>query len=769
MPETPRQWPSLTDGAKRLIDTVLDNVSRDRTKAPGLNQWLLGCAEREADLLGHLAGGLAVQELMDSLRERLDRGNEGPALDPGLLIQRALELAGKRGDARAAERDVVSVVLTEAGFSLWEVEPAAVSGAPAAVPDAGKAPAPEERGTGRAGTAYRPRASKPTPTLDRLGWDLTRAAVEGKLAPVVGREQETSLIIETLCRRTKRNPALIGPAGVGKTAIVEGFAQLIAAGRVPDVLQGTRLISLPVSALIMDTGVVGQLEERMKTVVSEASQDGIVLFIDEMHTLKGAGAGSANPAGDVANQLKPALARGDIACIAATTDEEYRSFIERDPALERRFQPVRVQELGPAETVDVLRALRDDLARDRGVTVPDGVLVWLVDFADRFLKNRFFPDKAVDCLEQCVAHGVARGVKTVDLGDAETVAKRMVGMPIAPAERLERMGRTLRESGLLADADVEAFTARLEVTMRGFDFRQEHPNAVVLLTGEAEGRAADVAEVVAGSLYGAPDRVVDIDFGRFTEAYDVTMLVGAPPGYVGYSDSLPLHRVAEMPWCVLLCRNIHACHPQVREVITQALEQGFITESRGKRIYLSDAVVLFTTPPEEPEDGRRALGFAPGGGPGEVLSSGEPAAAPLSAEMRTLGLVVPGRGSGDHPLIRRSLERRLGRRFLAQIDFVFSNVPASDEARLAWLEQQLVAGLGERCRRRGLEVRFDRSLVEWLFEQRRVAVSAREWERLIEESVGSPLIPFMEDPARGGRPLLVRYDDGRVRVEPLAG
>jgi len=520
---------------------------------------------------------------------------------------------------------------------------------------------------------------------------------------------------------------------------VEGLAQLIARNQVPAVLRGTRLISLSVSSLIAKTGVVGQLEERMKTVLSEAAQDGIVLFIDEVHSIVGAGASAVHSAGDVSNQLKPALARGDIACIAATTDDEYRRFIERDSALERRFHPVRVQELTAERSLHVLRVLRDDLQRDRGVRVPDEVLAWLVDFADRFLKNRFFPDKAVDALEQCVAHCIARGSDVIDQSDAEAVAQRMVGMPIAVSDRLSAMAAELRENALLLDEDIGTLADRLEVTMRGFDFRQEHPNAVVLLTGDAVSRARAIARAIARSLYGAPERVVDLDFGRLVHESDVNMLVGAPPGYIGYSDSLPLHRVAQMPWCVLLCENVHAAHPKVRDVFTQALDQGFIVESRGKKIYLSDVVVLLTAGLHVAE--RSALGF-------------------LQTQSQT------DSASGVRTDVdRKDLATRLGRELMAQVDLVCSLVPISGQAQMRWLEQHLLATLGERCRKRGVEVDFDQSLVAWLLGQRETATSGRDWERLIDRHVSPLLIPYLEGPDRGDKRLTVRWEAGAIRVD----
>ena len=352
-----------------------------------------------------------------------------------------------------------------------------------------------------------------TPLLDKLGVDLTKAA-RAEMSPIIGREEEIELVIETLCRLTKRNPALIGPAGVGKTAIVEGLAQRVARAAVPEALRNLRIIMLPVSVLVANCKYVGEFEERMLALLGEANQPGIVLFIDEAHTVLGAGAGGRN-GNDLANILKPALARGEIACIAATTDEEYRLHIESDSALERRFQPVRVQELTPAQTLVVLLRLRDELARLRGVEVPAEELEWIVAFAGQYLRNRHFPDKAVDILEQCVAYGLTQNKARLTQADIELVARRMVGMPLDVSHRLALLHEQLCRRSILPRETVTALVNRLNITLRGFDLRASRPNAVILLTGEAETESSLLAEIIAEYLFSDAERVVAMDFSRF--------------------------------------------------------------------------------------------------------------------------------------------------------------------------------------------------------------------------------------------------------------
>ncbi len=757
--------PKVTDGARLMMSSLLRGDAWPVAGEPRVSHWLLGLAERHGEMVRDLVGPVSVEDLSRQVRSQMKRGEFGEVLNEDVLVERAFERARSRGKDQAAERDVASVILIAAGYQVVDPGGAWVPGTPAgqASPKeqagfrqpetaGGQEPGPtgsrEATAAGprapQAALAYHPRAAHPTPTLNALGWDLTQAAAEGKLTPVVGREEETNQVVETLCRRTKRNPVLIGPAGVGKTAIVEGLAQRIVRGDVPAVLRGTRLISIPVSSLVAGTGIVGQLEERMKAVIHEASQDGIVLFIDEVHAVIGAGSGGHTPGGDVANQLKPALARGDVACIAATTDEEYRLYIERDSALERRFNPIRVHELTAQQTLGLLKSLRDDLSQSRGVNVPDNVLAWLVDFSDRYLRNRYFPDKAVDSLEQCVAHGVARGSNVIELKDAEAVARRMVGMPVSVEERLKEFSNSLRDKGLLIEEDIAALVARLDVTLRGFDAHQDRPNAVVLLTAHAAGRARDLSETAAETLYGGPDRVVEIDFSRFVHPADVTMLVGAPPGYVGHDESLPLHRLAQMPWSVLLCHNVDQTHPSALELLTQGLDKGFITDSRGKKIFLSDTMVVATVA-KEPAALPRAMGF----------SAGE---APASAEAVEAAVRVT----------RQQLERELGTEFMAQIDVICSEVPSGQDRR-RWLEQNLLRNLSERCRKRGVTIRFEESFLAWFLEQGKSAASSRDWERLVDAHVSPVLIPHLEALGQGPRTATLSYGNGKVEIDVKPG
>ncbi len=731
MPEETQAVQTLNPGAQRIVAGALQRQKEAAHPLLGANHWLLELIMRHGPMAEDLARGLEIVSLQKYLREQLSAGNAGAPLDNATATAQAVERAKARGKEQATERDLAAVILTAAGYELVEPSPAGF----AAVQSATSSTAPDP-GTPSLSPNYNPRARRPTPTLEQYGRDLTRQAAEGKLPTVIGRDQEVELITETLCRRTKRNPVLVGPAGVGKTAVVEGLAQRIVEGRVPDELKSVRLIGLQPSTLVAGASVVGELEKRMKAILAEASQDGILLFIDELHSM--IGAGGAVGSGDVASLLKPALARGDLACIAATTDDEYRRYIEPDAALERRFQPVRVQELTPEQTLEILYSLRDDLSKLRKVEIPDEVLSTLVEFAQNFMRNRYFPDKAVDLLEQCVAHAITHDKSTVELSDARAVVERMVGMPLDLGDRLTSLREKLAERDLLKPEDVDALINRLEVTMRGLDLRLSRPNAVVLLIGDAAEADEVLSKILAKELFGSEERVVAIDFSRFVHPADVTSLIGAPPGYVGYSDSLPLHRVAQMPWCVLRCENIDASHPAVLAVMTQALSAGLVAEARGKNIYLSDTVVLLTAGIDA--GSVRPFGFR--------RAEGEPAS----------------RASD----IQSGIAQALGDELASQVDLVCSEVPMEGEAGRRHLEKYLLPDLSERYSKRGVSLHWDESLIKWLLEQHGAHSNQREWERLVDERLSPLLVKYLPSPSQKDvQSLIVKYEGDQIRIDTI--
>ncbi len=771
-------------GVKRLVQAVAQ-AAGDTT--PGANQWLAALLERHGPMAETLANALDASTTLTYTQAQIAAGQAGQPLAPDALTAQALERAQARGKDMASERDIAGVILEAAGYTLQTSasSPAPASALPAAssastppdsaaaaqtaaadrtapagentsaevkasadsngagdssassAPDTSAANAPAAKKAAEskspaapAPAAWKPKAKRPTPALARFGRDLTQAAHDGKLSALVGRAEETDLMIETLCRRTKRNPVLVGPAGVGKTAIVEGLARRIVAGTVPVLLQNARVFALQPSTLIAGAGY-GDLEKRLEAIVAEASQDGILLFIDEVHAI--VGAGGRPGAGDMASLLKPALARGEIACIAATTDDEYRRFIEEDPALERRFQPLRVHELSGAQTLAVLEALRDELHQSSGVVVSRDALHDIVAFAERYMPNRHFPDKAVDLLEQAVAHALATGQTEVTRSDAMQVANRLVGMPLSGEGWQDALRLRLHSEGILSSEDTALLINRLGVTLPGFDIHPARPNAIVLLTGPAAQSGHRLAETLAQTLFGGEDRIVTLDFSRFTEPHHVSMLIGSPPGYVGYSEHLPIHDIARMPWCVLLCTNMDACHPVVRDVLTQALATGFLTDAQGKRLFLSDTITILTTSANAAVE--RKMG----------IRTHEPITTQEQKDSRK-----------DSE--RAAATQALGAELVRLCDLIGSHAHAAtgqgsalDSARRQ--QETLLNELAARYAQHGLAVQWNDSLHTWLDAQGGPTDDAAQWERLLDNELS---------------PLLVAQIANRTTIAPLA-
>ena len=701
VPSPPSSSFPLSPGALLLVDAAL----RHQMDAPilGVNHWLLALMERHGPMAESLTVSIEAKTLQAYFQKQLADNKVGEPLDSQTVSARAAARASARGKEVASERDLAAVILEAGGYSVM-IES---SGIPTAHTPAH---ATSEGPVGGLANEWEPRAKRPTPTLEKFGRDVTADAAAGRLSPMIGRDEEVRLIIETLCRRTKRNPVLVGPAGVGKTAIIEGLAQRIVRGDVPPLLQNARVVALQPSTLISGAESYPQMVKRLQAVVQEASQDGLLLFVDEVHSLVGAG-GQAGT-GDMASLLKPPLARGDIACIAATTDDEYRQYIEADPALERRFQPLRVQELTPEQTLAVLLSLRETLAQARGVSVSEDVLRRLIDLAQRFLRNRHFPDKAVDLLEQCVAHALAEGKAAVEPDDAEAVVQRLVGMPLSLDTRLSDLRRDLATGGLLTPGEAAAVLSHLQVSLSDLDVRPTRPNAVALLLGHAAENGEALADALALTLYGGADRVIAIDFSRFGEAHDISMLIGSPPGYVGYSQSLPIHKLAQMPWCVLLCENVHACHPFVRELLQQALASGLFTDAGGRRLYLSDAVVVLTARMDG--TAHRAMSFR------HTDDSSEDEA-------------------------RSGAVQELGQGFVDESDVVCAGAePGPAGQRRA--QQALLSDLRDRYGRHSVTLTWDEGLADWLTAHVGPHPRSRDWERLIDERLSPLLVSHLPGP-----------------------
>lgn len=446
-----------------------------------------------------------------------------------------------------------------------------------------------------------------TTALDKYGHDLTKQAQAGKLDPVVGREVEIERVVQILSRRKKNNPILIGEPGVGKSAIVEGLALRIV-GKEAGALAGKRIITLDVASMVAGTTYRGQFEERMKTVLQELQRHPeVILFIDEIHTI--IGAGNAQGSLDAANILKPALARGEVQCIGATTTNEYRTSIEKDGALERRFQKVVVRPTTPEETLSILNRLSEHYAEYHHVIYPEETLQAAVGLAERYITDRAFPDKAIDVMDEAGAraHARAKAVDdepqepyTITVDDIASVVSMMSGVPVqrvqkAETERLRTMDETLRKRVIGQDEAVNTIVRAIRRSRLGLrDPRR--PIGTFFFLGPTGVGKTYLAQCLAEEMFGSRDAVIRFDMSEYMEKHTVSLLVGAPPGYVAHEDGGKLtEAVRRKPYSIVLFDEIEKAHPDIFNILLQVLDEGRLTDRQGHVVDFRNTIIILTS------------------------------------------------------------------------------------------------------------------------------------------------------------------------------
>ena len=528
-------------------------------------------------------------------------------------------------------------------------------------------------------TATQTKKNSKTPVLDNFGTDLTQAAAEGKLDPCVGREREIQRVVEILGRRKKNNPILIGEPGVGKSAIVEGLAQMIAQHHTSPMLFGKRIYTLDMTAIVAGTKYRGQFEERLRQLMKELEQnDDIIVFIDEIHTI--IGAGSTPGSMDAANIMKPALARGTIQCIGATTLDEYRNSIEKDGALERRFQKVQVEPTTNDETLQILRNIKDRYEHHHHVQYTDDALVACVKLTDRYVSDRFMPDKAIDALdevgsrvhlstaqippeitakEQEIAHvkdrkqlavknqnfelaasyrdrqtelekelaelntkwqsGEGDVRQTVTEHEVADVVSMMTGVPVqrmAQQEgiRLKGMAQELKGSVIAQDTAIDKMVRAIQRNRVGLR-EPNHPIGAFMFLGPTGVGKTYLAKKLAEFMFGSADSLIRVDMSEYTEAFNTSRLIGAPPGYVGYEEGGQLtERVRRHPYSIVLLDEIEKAHPNVFNLLLQVLDEGRLTDGNGRFVDFRNTVIIMTSNAgtRQLKDFGRGVGFNAG-------------------------------------------------------------------------------------------------------------------------------------------------------------
>jgi ATP-dependent Clp protease ATP-binding subunit ClpC len=663
-----KNWERFTQRARRVLSLAQEEAERLNHSYIGSEHVLIGLLREEGGVAGRVLRDLGLDVVrVQAMVERLSSGPSTRTpftkieLSPSTkrLLELAVDEARRMGQhyistehlllGMARQNEGVAIdVLRKFGISAEQIRRQTkqmLKESP--VTAGGPEPQPSRRAK---------KEKSKTPMVDQLATDLTAMAEEGKLDPVIGRNMEIERVIQILARRTKNNPALIGEPGVGKTAIIEGLAQRIIDGRVPEILHNKRVLQLDVGSLVAGTMYRGQFEERLKRVIEELKSSDAILFIDEVHMLVGAGAAGSSV--DAANILKPSLARGELQCIGATTLEEYRKYIESDAALERRFQPVRVDEPSSEETIQILHGIKGAYESHHNLFITPEAIEAAVNLSTRYVTERFLPDKAIDLIDESAsrvrmyrmpqpadiqtAYDELRDIReerelaieegrqseandltsrekevqmhldqmraasnpgqgvNVTAEDIAEVLSMWTGIPVyqfteQESARLLRMEDDLRKHIVGQEEAIQAISKAVRRARAGLKDPQRPIGSFIFLGPTGVGKT-ELTKALANFLFGSEDALVQLDMSEFMERHNVARLVGSPPGYVGYDDAGQLtETVRRRPYSIVVFDEIEKAHPEVFNLLLQIMEEGHLSDAKGQRVNFRNTIIIMTS------------------------------------------------------------------------------------------------------------------------------------------------------------------------------
>ena len=650
-----------------------------------------------------------------------------------------------------------------------------------------------------------------TPTLSQFGRDLTVLAMQGKIDPVIGRQKEIERVIQILSRRTKNNPCLIGEPGVGKTAIAEGLALKIATGEVPELLRNKRIVTLDLTGMVAGTKYRGDFEERIRNAIEEVQKAGdVILFIDEVHTL--IGAGSAEGAVDAANILKPSLARGEIQIIGATTLEEYRKHIEKDAALERRFQPVTVGEPSEEEAIEILRGIRDKYEAHHKVKITDEALIAAVKMSSRYIGDRYLPDKAIDLIDEAASrvrlkaftappdlkalenklkalneemeaavnaqdfeqaasirdekNKLAKDLEnerqiwkeksnrsTGEVGEQEIAAivSQWTGIPVVQitqeeSERLLHMEDELHRRIVGQDEAVSAVARAIRRGRAGLKDPKRPTGSFIFLGPTGVGKT-ELCKTLAASMFGDENAMIRLDMSEYMEKHTVSRLVGSPPGYVGYDEGGQLtEKVRRRPYSVVLFDEIEKAHPDVFNMLLQILEDGILTDSQGRRVDFKNCIIIMTS-----NVGAKLIAQSGSG---------------------TLGFAAESNETASEKKIREAVMGELKNvfrpEFINRVDdiIVFHRL---NEDNINEIAKRMLDSLGKRLRELDIDVEFTDEAIKAIAKAGFDPVyGARPLRRAIQQQIEDKLSEEMlEGKLSAGKKYLCTHEDGKYEFKEV--